>query len=888
MGYQHDGAISGNQEDSSDGCGGGGDVPGWAAHCNDRHNNITRKNTLTVLVLQTDTVTARIEFPFLPREEVAISHDSTRVYFLTISPGNLYSFDLRTNQLQSSTISFQIAEGVRVAPNGLVYVTAGRYLVEVDGRSLTPLSTMRLTPERTRGVGFSGDCEYAFTNVDLIHLPSRSVTPWASNGDPTRADVLVAGNRRAIVGVDQSSTWYDVRVQPLSATRLSVGWWKQTTNEYPNARWAFAASELGLSRYSLTAPISSRSEALPLDQGFLLYSGRSGFGSPALLLPFNSQQKLQSDATPLPLVARVLDVNGRPLPNLPVTFESTVVAGTAITNYEGYAEIEMGRRAPGRYTVTARAGGAAPANYEVTVTDGPSGPATLEIVAGAGQLHNAFNPTSPLVVRARDSLGRPWPQLPVRFRLNGSVGRLSPVPLMRCEASECLVWTDSEGLASIEFVVLPEPLPAQLVTQRIVASVGATSVAIPATVTSITGGYAFELVTPAPTTLSGVVGATLPNAIRIRLMKRTGGENTGPLSDVSVGILNPGDEQAQLCEALTDSDGYANCSIHVPPAPGQYHLTVLLGGSSTYHITRVISLTALPSHPQAELMPDSQPQTGSERTFEFSAVHYGGDRPFGILNLLVNTALDGRQGCYVAYLVAQRQVYLVKDGGPEAGLEGPLSLGGVGSISNSQCTVLSAGSSVMGTGERPVVRLRVQFQSTFSGTKLVYLAGRTQGDAATSGWIPADVIALPPASGLVLSHAATRLAQTVQAIEFRFQNVTGPDALQTVWGLVGSTLNASGNCVFAYYVPGNLLTLYPDSGVPSAAPVFAGPRQSLENGQCRVDLGDVRTVDGVLTVPMYMVATRSFGGTKTIWGAANNLQNAVSPWTPLAIWQVNP
>ena len=64
-------------------------------------------------------------------------------------------------------------------------------------------------------------------------------------------------------------------------------------------------------------------------------------------------------------------------------------------------------------------------------------------------------------------------------------------------------------------------------------------------------------------------------------------------------------------------------------------------------------------------------------------------------NVLINNFLDGRHACYLAYSAPQNALYLVGDDG---GTLLPLAAPGSGSVSNSQCTVVGAGSSAAGSG----------------------------------------------------------------------------------------------------------------------------------------------------------------------------------------------
>ncbi|HYW41271.1 MAG TPA: hypothetical protein VE959_00355 [Bryobacteraceae bacterium] len=76
---------------------------------------------------------------------------------------------------------------------------------------------------------------------------------------------------------------------------------------------------------------------------------------------------------------------------------------------------------------------------------------------------------------------------------------------------------------------------------------------------------------------------------------------------------------------------------------------------------------------------------GSSQAFTFTFTDTKGFQDLGVANVLINSALDGRQACYIAYSQPYRTLYLVGDAG--GGLSQGLALGGSGSVSNSHCTI---------------------------------------------------------------------------------------------------------------------------------------------------------------------------------------------------------
>ncbi len=100
---------------------------------------------------------------------------------------------------------------------------------------------------------------------------------------------------------------------------------------------------------------------------------------------------------------------------------------------------------------------------------------------------------------------------------------------------------------------------------------------------------------------------------------------------------------------------------------------------------------------------------------------------------LINTAIDGRQACYVAYYSPGNLLYLYPDNGDGTAATS-ISLTGTNTIQNSQCMISAAGSTVLRTGNTLSLSLNVTFKSGFAGSKGVWAAVQTIGGTQTSAW----------------------------------------------------------------------------------------------------------------------------------------------------------
>jgi hypothetical protein len=66
---------------------------------------------------------------------------------------------------------------------------------------------------------------------------------------------------------------------------------------------------------------------------------------------------------------------------------------------------------------------------------------------------------------------------------------------------------------------------------------------------------------------------------------------------------------------------------------------------------------------------------------------------------------------------------------PAAGLSAPLTPGGPGSVSNSQCTTNAAEIAVLEQGNSLTLTLRPSFTSTFRGARNIDVAARSETEA---------------------------------------------------------------------------------------------------------------------------------------------------------------
>jgi len=268
----------------------------------------------------------------------------------------------------------------------------------------------------------------------------------------------------------------------------------------------------------------------------------------------------------------------------------------------------------------------------------------------------------------------------------------------------------------------------------------------------------------------------------------------------------------------------------------------------------------------------------------------GGYQTLNVVNILINSVLDARQACYLAYTRSSNTLSIVADSGDAAQLSGKV-MDGTGTVGNSQCTVSLAGSSATGSGNSLTLSLNINFASSFTGNKVVYAAARDTAQS-NSGWQTVGVrvgavqqvtfpspAAMAPASGNALA----------QAITLTYQDQMNAGNLQTVWALVNSAIDARSACYVAYHRPSNQVYLFPDNGDGTQATSMPlTGNNSVSNSQCTVSSQGATVMSNcnTLTVTLPVTFKASFAGYKAVWLAAQTIGGQTSAWQALGAWSV--
>lgn len=279
--------------------------------------------------------------------------------------------------------------------------------------------------------------------------------------------------------------------------------------------------------------------------------------------------------------------------------------------------------------------------------------------------------------------------------------------------------------------------------------------------------------------------------------------------------------------------------------------------------------------------------TGRVFTFEFTAP--GGADDLGVVNMLLNSALDGRQACYLAYVRQSNLLYLVGDDGGT--LLGPLPMNGTGQMANSQCTI--SGENTTTTVVGPYLRLQVNisFKPGFHGHRIWYLAARDRVDG-TSGWIPGGIWTVTPMPALPSPgfwQMDPRRTQGPTAFSrFSFYHGAGADSLNVINLLLNNALDGRQACYLAYVAPTNTLYLVNDAGTALLPGIPADGTGTLSNSQCRIENPLAQKFSFTLRIEMRVTPTREFAGHRLWYVAARDLSSGNTGWVSPGSWTVDP
>ncbi len=334
--------------------------------------------------------------------------------------------------------------------------------------------------------------------------------------------------------------------------------------------------------------------------------------------------------------------------------------------------------------------------------------------------------------------------------------------------------------------------------------------------------------------------------------------------------------------------GAGTVNYTVAPNPGGQRSGLIQVNSVNVSVLQSAFQTG-PGGNQAPVFVSSSLLSDGRREFVFRDPDGAND--LGVLNVLINRALDGRAACYLAYNASTEQFFLVDDSGN--GLL-TLALGGLtNGVSNSQCTVLANGFSATKAGDTLIMRVFILFRPAFTGDQAIYAAARDLA-LANSGWQIAGVVR--PAQATTPLNASLYEPQSPSLpigptvflrLDYQSSDATLQSEFTTSQILINNALNGANACYMGFDRAANLVYLLSDDGTQLLLPGvplgrdFTSSAIIVSNSQCELSsFGSRADAFGPTSLRLTLsVRFRSqFSGTKLIYGGLQAGAGSNSGW----------
>jgi len=129
------------------------------------------------------------------------------------------------------------------------------------------------------------------------------------------------------------------------------------------------------------------------------------------------------------------------------------------------------------------------------------------------------------------------------------------------------------------------------------------------------------------------------------------------------------------------------------------------------------------------------------QAYTFTFTDTNGWQDIAVANVLINSAINGIGACFVAFIPGSGSLFLVDNAGDAGGPYAGMQLPGSGAVSNGQCSIAGAGSSVAMSGNTLTLTVEITFSGSFAGNRVFYLAARSS--TLNSGWQAVGTAAVP-------------------------------------------------------------------------------------------------------------------------------------------------
>lgn len=350
------------------------------------------------------------------------------------------------------------------------------------------------------------------------------------------------------------------------------------------------------------------------------------------------------------------------------------------------------------------------------------------------------------------------------------------------------------------------------------------------------------------------------------------------------------DGAATLPANATLTNGTGTFSVTFNTAGNQ---TVTATHTANAGITGTSNAVAVGNAGVAPPTPIGVVTAGGSTTFAFNDPR--GAQDLGVVNILINRVLDGRNACYLAYSQPLNVLYLLDDNGVISPQIPGAVLNAAGSAANSQCTVAWDANPVLrsANGLAIAITLNLTFKPAFGGNKVIYMAARDIAEN-NSGWQALGVVQAPGALQATTTSAVGMTNSRGFGLGpthyiFTFSDTRGFADLGVMNVLINDSIDGRHGCYLAYSRPLNTLYLVNDNGDGLLPGVSLDTTAVTSNSQCTVsgDVGSVERAGNVLTLALNIQFKPAFAGNRIFFLAARDTaEGNNTDWQPLGTWTV--
>ena len=273
--------------------------------------------------------------------------------------------------------------------------------------------------------------------------------------------------------------------------------------------------------------------------------------------------------------------------------------------------------------------------------------------------------------------------------------------------------------------------------------------------------------------------------------------------------------------------------------------------------------------------------SGSSQTFVFQFSDSQGAAHLSSASVLFNSSPSTVSACSITYDRAANTLALLTDAGAAAGTITP----GSGSQQNSQCILSGTGSSVSISGNVLTLTLALIFQSTFTGSRSIYLQA-VNPDGST-GWRPGGSWTVPAPASSPVSVTPASGSGASQTFAFLFNDPQGYAGISTVSMMINSGISGAASCYLYYVRASNAIYLANDAGTAWMTGLTPGQSGTVQNSQCSINAaGSSFSASGnSLTVNLALTFLPAYNGVKNIYMLVYDGQS--SGWLQKGTFTVN-